>query len=90
MAKNKSIFDDKPKEFDDLYNAIKRELSLINRRIHELKEEHNLSTNGNADVNRTKSYIDHHKNITVILQTQAAQTFKSFENILEIRSEVKF
>lgn len=31
---------------------------------------------------------EHRKNVTVILQNWTAQTFKSFENILEIRSQV--
>lgn len=84
VAKNKSIFDDKPEEFEELSNVIKRELSLLNRRIQELKS--NWTT---TQIGANKTVIEYQRNVILILQNWTAQSFKSFENILEIRSQVK-
>lgn len=93
VANNKSIFDDKPEEFDELSNQIKRDLSILNRRIQELKNTPSQTT---AQIQShqlqspisNKTILDHQKNVILILQNWTAQSFKSFENILEIRSQV--
>jgi hypothetical protein len=36
-----------------------------------------------------KTVLEHQKNVVLILQNWTAQSFKSFENILEVRSQVK-
>lgn len=91
VAKNRSIFEDKPQEFNDLSNLIKRDLSLLNRRIQELKNEINQGniSGDNTLRNRNNSENEHQKNVTIILQNWTAQSFKSFENILELQSQVK-
>lgn len=85
VARNKSIFDDKPEEFENLSNILKRELTLLNRRIQELK-----NNNNNTSEPLTKSVSEHERNVVLILQNLTAQSFKSFENISEVRSQVGF
>lgn len=88
VANNKSIFDDKPEEFDEFSNSIKRDLSNLNRIIQELKNTPTQSpTQPQSTTNRT--ILDHQRNVILILQNWTAQSFKSFENILEIRSQVR-
>lgn len=85
VAKNKSIFDDKPEEFEELSNIIKRELSNLNRRIQELKNTPTIQSTTSSN----KTILEHERNVILILQNWTAQSFKSFENILEIRSQVQ-
>lgn len=88
MAKNKSIFDDKPEEFEQVSNLLKRELSILNRRIQELKTAQTLPQQQQQQISN-KTILENQKNVILILQNWTAQSFKSFENILEIRSQVK-
>ena len=83
VARNKSIFDDNTEEFEEVSNLIKRELSILNGRIQELKLKSKLKGKLSTTI------LEHEKNVILILQNWTAQSFKSFENILEIRSQVK-
>ena len=87
VSKNKSIFDDKPEEFEQLSNLIKRELSVLNRRIQELKAPQSPQQ-PQQQINN-KAVFEHQKNVILILQNWTAQYFKSFENILDVRSQVQ-
>lgn len=89
VAKNKSIFDDKPEEFEQLSNLLKRDLSILNRRIQELKTAQSPQQQQQQQQISNKTILENQKNVILILQNWTAQVFKSFENILEIRSQVK-
>lgn len=83
MAKVQSLFDDKPQqEFNSLMETIKRQLTLLNRNLQELKglESTKITT-------VAKTFSDHRKNVLLILQTWIAQSFKSLEQINDIRKE---
>jgi len=70
---------------------IKRELSVLNRRIQELKSPQSPQSpqQQQQQINNNKTVFEHQKNVILILQNWTAQYFKSFENILEVRSQVK-
>lgn len=70
---------------------IKRELSILNRRIQELKSSQSPTLQPQPPQQQiyNKTILEHQKNVILILQNWTAQFFKSFENILEVRSEVK-
>lgn len=89
VAKNRSIFDEKDEEFESLSDSLKRNLTLLNRRIHELKTSPSASTT-NVPETTNKTILEHQKNVALILQNLMAQHFKNFENILEVRSQVKY
>lgn len=91
VAKNKSLFDDKPQEFDSLAASVKRDLTATNRRIQELKGE--LSSQQTARSEQppqraSKTTLEHQRTIVVILQGWNAQVLKSLEHILEVRAQV--
>lgn len=86
VANNKSIFDDNSDEFDEVSNSMKRDLSILNRRIQELRNSPQTTPQPQST---NKTILDHQKNVILILQNWTAQSFKSFENILEIRSQVR-
>ena len=65
---------------------------MLNRRIQEMKTSPQTPTQLPSQhphsPTTNKTIIDHQKNVILILQNWTAQSFKSFENILEIRSQV--
>ena len=86
MAKNCSLFDERPQqEFSALSDSLKRHLSSLNRNLQDLKASQPGSPN-TQHLNKTVS--EHQKALLLILQTWIAQGFKSLEHINEERNEV--
>lgn len=84
MAKVQSLFDDKPQqEFNSLMETIKRQLTILNRNLQELKNTESTTTRTPS----CKTFNDHRKNVLLILQTWIAQSFKSLEQIHDVRKE---
>ena len=69
---------------------MKRELSILNKRIQDLKNTPQTAPQSPTHPQFTnKTILEHQRNVILILQNWTAQSFKSFENILEIRSQVR-
>ena len=84
VAKNQSLFDERPQqEFTAASETIKRQLSLLNRSLQELKQSSAPHPNSTS-----KTAMEHQRNVLLILQTWIAQSFKSLEQCNEQRNEV--
>lgn len=94
VAKNHSLFDERPQqEFLVAADALKRQLSALNRSLQELKTSTTSSINQSHQSLQhsqagNKTATEHQKALLLILQTWIAQGFKALEGINEQRNEV--
>jgi syntaxin 5 len=85
VARNKSLFDDRPEEFNALAATIKSDLAGLSRRIQDLKAEQERLSSRLQTAGRTAQ--EHWKNVATVLQTRAAQAFKSYEQTQDVRAQ---
>ena len=82
MAKKKSLFDDRPKEIQELTYIIREDITNLNKQIAKLQE---YTRNQQHQQQNTQV---HSKNIVVALQSKLATMSTEFKQVLEVRTEV--
>lgn len=82
LAKKRSLFDDKPKEIDELTYLIKQDINNLNGEIQRLQGF--VKTNKSHD---SKNIQKHSSNVVYTLQSKLANVSKDFKNVLEVRTE---
>ncbi len=83
MVKKKSLFEDKPKEIDDLTYLIKQDLLNLQSQIAELQKINKLNQNQDG-----KNMQKHSCNVVFTLQSKLANVSNDFKHTLETRNEV--
>lgn len=87
LAKNKSLFDDRAGEIEELSQMIKQEITGLNKQIANLQV---VATKPGAEgipVKQEQQCKNHSKLVVVGLQSKLASVSKTFKNVLEIRTE---
>lgn len=103
MAKKKSLFDDKPKEIQDLTYLIKQDINNLHSEISRLQEVNNFNYIKltvyklklfnfkfvkSTQENDSKNMQKHSSNVVYTLQSKLAHMSKDFKSVLEVRNEV--
>jgi syntaxin 5 len=83
VAKKRSLFDDKPKEIQDLTFFIKQDINNLHGEITKLQS----FVKQNQD-NESKNMQKHSSNVVYTLQSKLANVSKDFKQVLEVRNEV--
>ncbi|CAK9291562.1 unnamed protein product [Gordionus sp. m RMFG-2023] len=85
LASNKSLFDDKSQEIQELSSIIKQDISSMNSQLIELQK---FLKQQKAHQTRINKHVEKHSNsILYTLQSKLASISNDFKNILEMRSE---
>jgi len=82
LAKKQSLFDDRPKEIQELTYLIKQDLGSLHTEISKLQEFVKINQNHDG-----KNMQKHSCNVVYTLQSKLANVSKDFKNVLEVRSE---
>jgi len=82
LAKRKSLFNDKPKEIQELTYIIKQDINHLNQQISDLQQFVNRSDSGNS-----KNVQAHSHTVVMSLQSKLAYMSKDFKHVLEVRTE---
>jgi syntaxin 5 len=82
LAKKRSLFDDKPKDIQDLTYSIKQDLNNLHSEITRLQQL--VKTNQNHE---GKNMQKHSCNVVYTLQSKLANVSKDFKQVLEVRNE---
>ena len=82
--KKKSLFDDKPKEIDELTYLIKQDLIHLQNEIAELQKLNKVNQNQDG-----KNMQKHSFNVVFTLQSKLANVSSEFRTALETRNEVR-
>ena len=82
MTKQKSLFEDKNVELQDLSSMIKNDIKLLNDEISKLQ---NMSKN--RSISRQNNLKSHSSNIVLTLQSRLAQMSNNFRETLKVRTE---
>jgi syntaxin 5 len=82
LAKKRSLFDDKPKEIQNLTNNIKEDINNLHSEISRLQQL--VKANKNVE---GKNMQKHSFNVVFTLQSKLANVSKDFKNVLEVRNE---
>lgn len=84
VVTNKSLFDDKSAEIQELTNHVKKKISQLNRDILRLQE----LTKRSKSSSTTGDYGEHSHQVVLTLQSKLAQISSSFKDALTSRSQV--
>lgn len=87
MAQNKTAFDDRPIEVQELTQVIKADLAKLNAQISDLQGYQKMRKAGGYTVGTNKSAEEHSSQVVVSLQTRLKDVGVSFTNVLENRSQ---
>lgn len=82
LAKRKSLFNDKPKEIQELTYIIKQDINHLNQQISELQQFVNRN-----DSSTSKNVQAHSHTVVMSLQSKLAHMSKDFKHVLEVRTE---
>lgn len=82
LVKKKSLFDDKPKEIDELTYLIKQDLIHLQNEIAELQKLNKVNQNQDG-----KNMQKHSFNVVFTLQSKLANVSSEFRTALETRNE---
>ncbi|CAF0957816.1 unnamed protein product [Brachionus calyciflorus] len=82
LAKKQSLFDDKPKEIQELTFLIKQDLNNLNGEISQLQEFIRINQS-----NEGKNMQKHSSNVVYSLQSKLVNVSSSFKHVLEVRNE---
>ena len=85
MAKKRTLFDDKPKEIQELTYLIKQDINNLHGEITRLQ-----SFVKTQQENDSKNMQKHSSNVVYTLQSKLANVSKDFKQVLEVRNEVNF
>ncbi|TKR88752.1 hypothetical protein L596_012950 [Steinernema carpocapsae] len=86
LAKKKSLFEERAGEIEELSNIIRLDITGLNKQISTLQEYKN-NRFGVASASRKDQGEGHSKLVVVGLQTKLASVSKTFQNVLELRTE---
>ncbi len=84
VAKKKSLFDDKPKEIQELTYLIKEDINHLHGEIARLQQF--IKTN---QLHEGKNMQKHSCNVIYTLQSKLQNMSLDFKQVLEVRSEVR-
>lgn len=83
LANRKSLFDDRPKEIQELTYIIKGDLNALNQQIARLQEISRSQRQNKG----CKHLLSHSCNMVIALQSKLANMSSNFKQILEVRTE---
>ena len=83
MAKNKSSFEDRPVEIQELTYVIKQDIARLNQQIAALEQ---YKKDQKASVSANRQSEEHSNSVVVSLQSKLASASTSFKDILEVRT----
>jgi syntaxin 5 len=87
VAKNKTLFDDRPVEVQELTQILKVEIAKLNSQIAELQNFQRMRKTGGYIVGTNRSAEEHSSQVVVSLQSRLAEASSTFTNVLEMRSQ---
>lgn len=82
LAKKQSLFDDKPKEIQDLTFLIKQDINNLHSEINQLQEFVKINQSHEG-----KNMQKHSNNIVYSLQSKLVNVSSNFKQVLEVRNE---
>ncbi len=85
LAKNKSLFDDKPVEINELIFVIKQDIAKVHRQITTLNN-YIVQNKGKSDI-ANKQTEEHSAQVLFSLQSKLATTSNEFQTVLETRNQ---
>ncbi|KAI5290597.1 cis-Golgi t-SNARE syntaxin [Ascosphaera aggregata] len=86
LAKQKTLFDDRPVEISELTFIIKQDLASLNKQIASLAA-FTQAAHPKASRNRADQEGEHNDNIVVMLQGKLADVGANFKEVLEVRTK---
>lgn len=104
LAKNKSLFDDRASEIEELSQTIKqvywnlfinltylKDITGLNKQIANLQQVALQRSGPKSNLTKNEQQGQNHSKLVVVgLQSKLASISKTFKNVLEIRTEVSF
>ena len=90
VARRKTLFDDRPVEISELTYIIKHDIAAINKQLSDLQsfnKQQKLQSGGGKGKGAEKA-DEHRGNVVTLLQTKLANATTSFQDILEVRTQV--
>ncbi|CAK5027411.1 unnamed protein product [Meloidogyne enterolobii] len=91
LAKNKSLFDDRASDIEELSQTIKQDITGLNKQIANLQQVALQRSGSKSNSSKNEQQGQNHSKLVVVgLQSKLASISKTFKNVLEIRTEVYF
>lgn len=87
VVKNRTVFDDRPQEVQELSDIIKSELAKLNGKISDLQSYQKMRTASGYAVGTNRSAEEHNSQVVMSLQSKLAEVGNTFTSILEVRSQ---
>lgn len=87
LARRKTMFDDRPVEISELTYIIKHDIAAINKQLADL-QTFNKQQKTSARGKGAEKADEHRGNVVTLLQTKLANATTSFQDILEVRTQV--
>jgi len=83
------MFDDRPVEISELTYIIKHDIAAINKQLADLQAYNKAQGKGKASRGNPGEKAEEHRgNVVTLLQTKLAGATTSFQDILEVRTQV--
>ncbi|KAJ3120040.1 cis-Golgi t-SNARE syntaxin [Physocladia obscura] len=82
----KTLFDDRPNEINELVMAIKQDITKVNRQIA-LLQSHQRQQQQHQSQAQQRQVQQHSAGVIALLQTKLASTSSEFKSILEVRTQ---
>ncbi|RNA22996.1 syntaxin-5 [Brachionus plicatilis] len=82
LTKKQSLFDDRPKEIQELTYLIKEDLNSLNSEINQLQEFVRINQNQDG-----RNMQKHSSNVVYSLQSKLVNVSSNFKHVLEVRTE---
>lgn len=89
VAKRKTLFDDRPVEISELTYIIKHDIAAINKQLSDLQAFNKQQKLGGGKGKGEEKADEHRGNVVTLLQTKLANATTSFQDILEVRTQVR-
>jgi syntaxin 5 len=90
VARRKTLFDDRPVEISELTYIIKHDIAAINRQLSDLQAFNKSQRAGGAKGKGAMDKAEEHRgNVVTLLQTKLAGATTDFQDILEVRTQVR-
>jgi syntaxin 5 len=86
VARKKTLFDDRPVEISELTYIIKHDIAAINRQLSDLQAFNKSQGKGKSAMDKAE---EHRGNVVTLLQTKLAGATTDFQDILEVRTQVR-
>lgn len=90
VARRKTLFDDRPVEISELTYIIKHDIAAINRQLSDLQAFNKSQRVGGSKGKGAMDKAEEHRgNVVTLLQTKLAGATTDFQDILEVRTQVR-